>query len=415
MPARIRGAAPGGEPVPAPCVSRVDGRPDRPERECRSPGSLPWVLRSLTGGPGSRTRSALARRGPATHRRAARPAPRGPLPRPRRATRAAAERSPPSTPSPRPPTRRSEPPRAQARRRPSARRAPAARAPPPPPPASPRRSGGSSNRVRARLARLGVQRSTPYNPVLEPLLRIVRSNDPKIETATLRQIEQRLPGRRALAPRPEAQERRPVHHAPARRHDHPRRARHGPGHPDGGTAARHRRGHRVRPGHAAPRLRRPGRPARRRRHQARQGQVRRGRAGRDRTQDGRRHGQGPARPGHQARRPAAQHAHHALSQAGEAGEEGPRDPGDLRAARPPPGHEHHQVGAGGPRLRDPLPQDVRRDRPARRRAGAQARRVPRHSDRRGPVRPARRPHQGHRHRPPEALLQRLPEDDRPRP
>ncbi|MFD1831443.1 MULTISPECIES: RelA/SpoT family protein [Streptomyces] len=48
---------------------------------------------------------------------------------------------------------------------------------------------GSSNRVRARLARLGVQRSSPYNPVLEPLLRIVRSNDPKADTATLRQIE----------------------------------------------------------------------------------------------------------------------------------------------------------------------------------------------------------------------------------
>ncbi|MBL3665976.1 RelA/SpoT family protein [Streptomyces sp. M2CJ-2] len=48
---------------------------------------------------------------------------------------------------------------------------------------------GSSNRVRARLARLGVQRANPYNPVLEPLLRIVRSNDPKIENATLRQIE----------------------------------------------------------------------------------------------------------------------------------------------------------------------------------------------------------------------------------
>ncbi|MPY61497.1 RelA/SpoT family protein [Streptomyces spongiae] len=64
---------------------------------------------------------------------------------------------------------------------------------PPTPPArtaagQPPRSG-SSNRVRARLARLGVQRSNPYNPVLEPLLRIVRSNDPKIETATLRQIE----------------------------------------------------------------------------------------------------------------------------------------------------------------------------------------------------------------------------------
>ncbi|MFF8714367.1 RelA/SpoT family protein [Streptomyces sp. NPDC015184] len=60
---------------------------------------------------------------------------------------------------------------------------------PVPPSASTTRSGGSSNRVRARLARLGVQRSSPYNPVLEPLLRIVRGNDPKIETATLRQIE----------------------------------------------------------------------------------------------------------------------------------------------------------------------------------------------------------------------------------
>ncbi|GAA5047591.1 bifunctional (p)ppGpp synthetase/guanosine-3',5'-bis(diphosphate) 3'-pyrophosphohydrolase [Streptomyces sp. SID10815] len=65
-----------------------------------------------------------------------------------------------------------------------------------PKPAPPVRSAGgsgarsgSSNRVRARLARLGVQRANPYNPVLEPLLRIVRSNDPKIETSTLRQIE----------------------------------------------------------------------------------------------------------------------------------------------------------------------------------------------------------------------------------
>ncbi|MER6350965.1 RelA/SpoT family protein [Streptomyces sp. NPDC001634] len=63
-------------------------------------------------------------------------------------------------------------------------RAPAVR----PAPAPPARSG-SSNRVPARLARLGVQRANPYNPVLEPLLRIVRSNDPKIDASTLRQIE----------------------------------------------------------------------------------------------------------------------------------------------------------------------------------------------------------------------------------
>ncbi|QHC22154.1 RelA/SpoT family protein [Streptomyces sp. GS7] len=71
------------------------------------------------------------------------------------------------------------------------RPAPAAQPPAggkPLPPASLGRSG-SPNRVRARLARLGVQRSSPYNPVLEPLLRAVRGNDPKIETATLRQVE----------------------------------------------------------------------------------------------------------------------------------------------------------------------------------------------------------------------------------
>ncbi|MFF7214151.1 RelA/SpoT family protein [Streptomyces sp. NPDC008238] len=54
---------------------------------------------------------------------------------------------------------------------------------------APNRPATSSNRVRARLARLGVQRSSPYNPVLEPLLRIVRSNDPKGDPSQLRQIE----------------------------------------------------------------------------------------------------------------------------------------------------------------------------------------------------------------------------------
>ncbi|MFE9844242.1 RelA/SpoT family protein [Streptomyces goshikiensis] len=71
-----------------------------------------------------------------------------------------------------------------------AKAAPATPPPAPPVKPAPVKPAGSSNRVRARLARLGVQRSNPYNPVLEPLLRIVRSNDPKIETATLRQIEQ---------------------------------------------------------------------------------------------------------------------------------------------------------------------------------------------------------------------------------
>ncbi|WP_344277175.1 RelA/SpoT family protein [Streptomyces hebeiensis] len=87
---------------------------------------------------------------------------------------------------PAPPDRRAS---APAERRPAPERpATPVTAPKPGPTAAPR-SGGSSNRVRARLARLGVQRSSPYNPVLEPLLRTVRGNDPKIETSTLRQIE----------------------------------------------------------------------------------------------------------------------------------------------------------------------------------------------------------------------------------
>ncbi|MFJ6213668.1 RelA/SpoT family protein [Streptomyces sp. NPDC092296] len=49
-----------------------------------------------------------------------------------------------------------------------------------------RQSASSSGRVRARLARLGGQRTSTFNPVLEPLFRIVRGNDPKAE---LRDIE----------------------------------------------------------------------------------------------------------------------------------------------------------------------------------------------------------------------------------
>ncbi|MFI8181550.1 bifunctional (p)ppGpp synthetase/guanosine-3',5'-bis(diphosphate) 3'-pyrophosphohydrolase [Actinacidiphila glaucinigra] len=72
---------------------------------------------------------------------------------------------------------------------PAAPAAPAARPVRTPGSVAPNRPATSSNRVRARLARLGVQRSSPYNPVLEPLLRIVRSNDPKGDSSQLRQIE----------------------------------------------------------------------------------------------------------------------------------------------------------------------------------------------------------------------------------
>ena len=55
----------------------------------------------------------------------------------------------------------------------------------------------------------------------------------------------RLRDRRASARRPDAQERRPLHHPPARRHDDPRRHRHDRADAGRGAAARHGRGHAV--------------------------------------------------------------------------------------------------------------------------------------------------------------------------
>ena len=95
--------------------------------------------------------------------------------------------------------------------------------------------------------------------------------------------------------------------------------------------------------------------------------------------------------------------------------QGPRDPRDLRAAGAPARHEHHQVGARGPLVRDALPQGVRRDRAAGQRARAGPRGVPGEGARAGHGRPARRQAEGDGHRPAEALLLDLPEDDRPRP
>jgi GTP diphosphokinase / guanosine-3',5'-bis(diphosphate) 3'-diphosphatase len=59
-------------------------------------------------------------------------------------------------------------------------------APSPSPTPSGNGSSGASNRVRARLARLGSQRpNTGPSPVLEPLFRIVRAGDPKADLRTL--------------------------------------------------------------------------------------------------------------------------------------------------------------------------------------------------------------------------------------
>ena len=234
---------------------------------------------------------------------------------------------------------------------------------------------GVSSRARARAALALVGRNRlPENPVLEPLLQVVRSTHPKADLALDRAGVRR---RRARPRGPEAPLGRRLHHPPARGDDDPRRARHDPDHAGGRPAPRHRRGHRLQPRGAAPRLRRRDRDARRRRHQARQGHLRPGRAGRDGAQDGRRDGARHPGARHQARRPAAQRPHLAVRLAGERPAQGEGDPRDLRAAGPPPGHEHHQVGARGPVLPGPLPQGLRRDRPARRRARPGPRGVPR--------------------------------------
>ncbi|SED20079.1 GTP pyrophosphokinase [Streptomyces sp. 2224.1] len=137
------------EPKPA---AEASSKTPRPERQGASDGT---TAPRPTGG-GSTASQAPAER----PRPAPKPGPAASSPQPAAPSRAA-----------KPPAKADQP------------------APPKPPAPAPAGRSGSPNRVRARLARLGVQRSSPYNPVLEPLLRAVRGNDPKIETGTLRQIE----------------------------------------------------------------------------------------------------------------------------------------------------------------------------------------------------------------------------------
>ena len=119
------------------------------------------------------------------------------------------------------------------------------------------------------------------------------------------------------------------------------------------------------------------------------------------------------RAGGQARRPAPQHAHARLHDQAEADPEGQGDARGLRAARPPPRHQLAQVGARGPRVRTLHPQRygeiqqmVNQRRPDREafieEAGAaSSRRAAR----------GRRHHRRRDHRPGEALLLDLREDD----
>ncbi|MFH8571039.1 RelA/SpoT family protein [Streptomyces sp. NPDC017993] len=165
MPDEAQPLSPGSRPGGSPAA-----RPDEPKPQDAAASDTPKPERQSASDETAAPRPS-----------ADRPAPTSPAPGDGPAQGASAA-DPAGSAAPAPKAAKSGPP---AKAGPSATPAPA---PKPLPPAPAGRSG-SPNRVRARLARLGVQRSSPYNPVLEPLLRIVRGNDPKIEAATLRQIE----------------------------------------------------------------------------------------------------------------------------------------------------------------------------------------------------------------------------------
>ena len=126
----------------------------------------------------------------------------------------------------------------------------------------------TNRRVRNRLARLTPGR--PSSPAaVEPILRALRTAHPKAEVGLVQRAyefaEQAHEGQVRRS-------RRPLHHPSARGRRHPRRPRHGRPHAGRRAAARHGGGHRGRHRADHPPVRRAGRDHRRRRHQARQGQ-----------------------------------------------------------------------------------------------------------------------------------------------
>ena len=222
-------------------------------------------------------------------------------------------------------------------------------------------------------------------------------------------VRRRLHPPRAAEP----QERRGLHPSPGGHGAQRRRAQARLRHHRRSAAARRRRRH----GHPAVvdpgRVRRGDRHARRRRHQADQDALHLpgGGAGRELPQDD--HRDGHRHPGHpdQALRPPAQHAHALLPEQAEADPEGQGDARGLRAARAPPRYPQPQVAARGPLVRLAAPAQV----PGDPEVGRAAPRRPRGLRRRGGRLPERRAREGrHRrrhHRPRQALLLHLHEDE----
>ena len=180
----------------------------------------------------------------------------------------------------------------------------------------------------------------------------------------------------------------------------------------GGAPPRRPRGHRVQPHRHRGAVRRRGRPPRRRRDQAVAllDPQPRAAAGREHPEDAAGDGGGHPRRPHQARRPAAQHAHAVRPAVREAAAHRPPDHGDLRAARRAARDLADQVGARGPRVQGPRARALPRARQAARHAAQGPRVVHRPRDRRAPAAARGRRHRGRPAGPPEAHLQHLEED-----
>ena len=161
-----------------------------------------------------------------------------------------------------------------------------------------------------------------------------------------RRAAPRLRGRREHAPRPDPQERRAVHHPPAggRADPAPSWAWTPPRWSRRCCTTRSRTPA-TRSQALRRRLRPRGGPPGRRGDQVRQGVLRQGRRGRDDPQDDRRGRQGRPGAGHQAGRPAAQHAHPRRPLARLAGPHRPRHPRRAGAALRPARHPGAQARA----------------------------------------------------------------------